>query len=336
MPEAGTAVRIRASAPGKLVLSGEYAVLDGAPAIAMAVDRRAHVTIEASAERCHTAVMAGNKRAFGRFTASGGDIDWRSGRDEFRLVDSVWRTANADAERHLALSLDTREFMDAGSGLKLGIGSSAALAVALSCALAGAARTDADPARVAYAAHRDFQGGLGSGVDVACSLTGGLVDYTMRGGARGIPWPEGLEAGLLWSGVAADTGARLEHLAGGESRPSRAALVLAAQRMAEAWRAGNAKDVLAECRGYTDALREFGVDHQLGIFDAGHGELVDAARGTPVVCKPCGAGGGDVAVVLATDREALAAFMLRAAASGFRALAAALDTRGADAGKETI
>jgi len=83
-------------------------------------------------------------------------------------------------------------------------------------------------------------------------------------------------------------------------------------------------------------LREFGVDHQLGIFDAGHGELVDAARGTPVVCKPCGAGGGDVAVVLATDREALAAFMLRAAASGFRALAAALDTRGADAGKETI
>ncbi len=42
--------RITASAPGKLVLSGEYAVLDGAPAICMAVDRRARVTISASGE----------------------------------------------------------------------------------------------------------------------------------------------------------------------------------------------------------------------------------------------------------------------------------------------
>ena len=39
-------MRIRASAPGKIVLSGEYAVLDGAPAICAAVDRRAAVTIE--------------------------------------------------------------------------------------------------------------------------------------------------------------------------------------------------------------------------------------------------------------------------------------------------
>ena len=34
-----------ASAPGKVILCGEYAVLDGAPAICMAVDRRARVEI---------------------------------------------------------------------------------------------------------------------------------------------------------------------------------------------------------------------------------------------------------------------------------------------------
>jgi phosphomevalonate kinase len=334
MPDPGSAIRIRASAPGKVVLSGEYAVLDGAPAVVMAVDRRARVEIETSGEDCHTVVAPGG-RGTGRFTAGGGVIAWQSGRDEFRLVDSVWRTANADADRRLALSLDTREFVDAESGLKLGIGSSAALTAALSYALAEAARTDADPDRIAYAAHRQFQGGLGSGVDVACSLTGGLVDYTMGGEVQRIAWPEGLVVGLLWSGVPADTGARLECLAANASRPSRAALVLASRRVAKAWRAGDAGEVIDECRAYTDVLREFSVDHDLGIFDAGHGELVDAAHGTSVVCKPCGAGGGDVAVVFATGREDLAAFTERARASGFRPLAAGIDLRGAAVSKET-
>ena len=38
-------MQLSASAPGKLILLGEYAVLAGAPALVMAVDRRARVTI---------------------------------------------------------------------------------------------------------------------------------------------------------------------------------------------------------------------------------------------------------------------------------------------------
>ncbi len=38
-------ISCRASAPGKLVLLGEYAVLFGAPAVVMAVNRRAVVTV---------------------------------------------------------------------------------------------------------------------------------------------------------------------------------------------------------------------------------------------------------------------------------------------------
>jgi len=35
---------------------------------------------------------------------------------------------------------------------------------------------------VAQRAHADLQGGAGSGVDIACSLTGGLIEYRMEAG----------------------------------------------------------------------------------------------------------------------------------------------------------
>ena len=42
--------RIVASAPGKLVVTGEYAVLEGAPAVVLAVGRRAQVVLDSSAD----------------------------------------------------------------------------------------------------------------------------------------------------------------------------------------------------------------------------------------------------------------------------------------------
>src|SRR5262249_59369926 len=42
----GERMTVRASAPGKLFLTGEWAVLRGAPALVAAVDRRVSVTIE--------------------------------------------------------------------------------------------------------------------------------------------------------------------------------------------------------------------------------------------------------------------------------------------------
>ena len=46
-------MNVRTSAPGKVILSGEYAVLDGAPAVVMAVDRRARVSVSAGSGDWH-------------------------------------------------------------------------------------------------------------------------------------------------------------------------------------------------------------------------------------------------------------------------------------------
>ncbi|MDH3305214.1 MAG: hypothetical protein OEM92_08415, partial [Gammaproteobacteria bacterium] len=60
-----------ASAPGKLVLCGEYAVLDGAPAVCMAVDRRATVTVTDADGRWHRVSAPGYASTEGRFRADG-------------------------------------------------------------------------------------------------------------------------------------------------------------------------------------------------------------------------------------------------------------------------
>ena len=123
-----------ASAPGKIVLSGEYAVLDGAPAIAMAVDRRARVAL-ADVDGGISQVRApGYTDEIGRFASSGGDFRWLDGQVKFSLVDSVWRATDALQSGAQLIDLDTSDFIDPERHRKIGIRSSAAPTVAAACA----------------------------------------------------------------------------------------------------------------------------------------------------------------------------------------------------------
>ena len=329
MTERHLSLPVTASAPGKLVLSGEYAVLDGAPAICMALDRRAHVSVRPGGDNHHTVTAPGFTDACGEFRALDDELEWLAAGDEFSLLDAVWRAGNVIPPGTLSLLLDTNEFVDARQGVKIGIGSSAALATALATALCDVAEAVADATRVAFAAHRRFQGGLGSGVDVACSSAGGLIEYRMGGASiEQLQWPDGLAYALLWSGVTASTGVRLERLDAQTARPSRAALVCASRRMAAAWRGGAVSAILDEYRDYTKVLREFSADHNLGIFDAGHAELMELAEATGLVYKPCGAGGGDVGIILTDSEESIAAFAEQTLPQQFEFLNAKLDPHG--------
>ena len=274
-----------ASAPGKIVLSGEYAVLFGAPAICMAITRRAAVTVAESADgECHVTTPG--------FT----------GEDSFAVVDAVY----GDARPARNIELDTRAF--SRDDRKLGIGSSAALTVAL----AAARSASVEVFTAALDAHAALQGGAGSGIDVAAAVHGGLIEYNMSSrSVRRLSWPEGLLMRVLWTGVPASTGLKLEKLATQTVRPSRSALGVAAVQMADAWRSGDSDRVLSEYIVYIGALRQFGVDHDLGIFDAGHEELTDAAMVSNLVYKPAGAGGGDIGVLFGRDETELDVFVAK-------------------------
>ena len=322
-------MRIAASAPGKFVVSGEYAVLDGAPAICAAVDRRAVVTIEANDDGHHVVSAPGFTAATGRFSTGPGGLTWLDGGREFGLFEAAWNASRpAVTDTALAISLDTSAFLDSGSGTKVGLGSSAALAAALATALN--AIGGAGPGDVAHAAHRRFQGGSGSGVDVACSLAGGIIEYRMADRTtRPAPWPAGLHFSILWSGIAAETRARVARFVDLGSSPSRNGLREASSAVAGVFARGRAADVVAALADYTQALLRFDAAHGLGIFDAGHRALAEQAADAGIVYKPCGAGGGDIGVALATSRASLASFETAAARAGFSRLALSIDPRGA-------
>lgn len=322
--------RLTASAPGKFVLSGEYAVLDGARAVCVAVDRRARVTIETQDDD-HCRVRApGFSTEPGHFSADSGGLNWLSGGGDYGLFEAVWAASQpAIANGAVAITLDTGAFRDPASGNKIGLGSSAALAAALATALqalGGAGALDA-----AHAGHRRFQGNAGSGVDVACSIAGGVIGYRVADRqATTLTWPTGLYCSVLWSGVAAETRDQLARFGVQPLSRSRGELWEMSNAVAADLEHGDAEAVLATLGDYTRALRRFDEAHALGVFDAGHARLADSAAGTGVVYKPCGAGGGDIGVALATSRASLASFEATAAGAGFARLALSVDPRGAE------
>lgn len=344
-------MNVSASAPGKVVLLGEYAVLEGAPAISTAVNRRAAVRVRSNA-RPGINVRAPDLQAGTARLAVGVDgLQWDCPEDcqSLALVDFVLRRVLEDpAPRHSGigfdLSLDTSDFFSAHCArrIKLGLGSSAALTVA--CASAVAAHVDRSGAAGgsvrwldrALEIHRAFQGGQGSGVDVATSLLGRTIIYqrgTQRETTR-LRWPGTLHYRFVWSGQPASTPAMLGQLDQWRQRhPAEydahlSGLCSLAEAGAAAFSRGDAGQTIAVAGAYAGALRRLDAAGGLGIVSEPHQRLAQLAEAAGMVYKTCGAGGGDIGVALTQDPERLARFDADLVPEGFAALALTVDEPG--------
>jgi phosphomevalonate kinase len=168
-----------ATAPGNILLMGEYAVLEeGGLGVALAVHPRARAEITPAGCCTDEPELLQCCRSACRSAGS--------------LPDGVLRDLD-----HLLVTLDTGQFNNPDTGEKLGLGSSAAGAVAICAGLLQAAGVitagmiAADVPRgqdrdlvftTALSAHRAFQGGKGSGYDVGISTYGGARLF--HGGAH--------------------------------------------------------------------------------------------------------------------------------------------------------
>jgi phosphomevalonate kinase len=314
-------MRYLASAPGKLVVLGEYAVLTGAEALVAAVDRRCEVTIEAAAgPRSELTILAPDRRA----------CDYAPGAPSgVELVDTVrFGRPAARVEPPVRAVLDSRQFFDS-AGEKLGMGSSAAVLTAFAGALQAIENKGYMGLEVDYliALHRRLQGGRGSGIDVAAAVRGGLttfrldVDGRARIGSVRLPNSVGF-AGIFagQSAVTSDFVGRFEDWR--RSGPARAAPLLAELCAAssagcDALRADDADSFLAAVSAYGVLLESLGNALRCDVLTSEHRRIAALAQRFAVTYKTSGAGGGDLGIAMSRDSAALAALRAAVAEEGF-------------------
>ncbi len=302
------------SAPGKIVVWGEYAVLAGAPAAVMAVDRRATVTLTATPVP-QWGFSAAGFLAAGVHTSTSALID----APVCSLVNAVlqhWGEAGyaGATGRGWQYHADSTAFFRQGT--KLGLGSSAAVGVATYRALC--AITGRTPSlQEAHAAHHGWQGG-GSGLDVAASWCGGVIRYE-NGRAVPLSWPAGLYGSVLWTGHAAATRAHVQSFAAWRAENQTTALddLCTMSRELFAVPEHSSDEMLARLAGYTEQLRVLDEHAALNIFTQEHARLATIAAHNEVVYKPCGAGGGDIGMAFSDDPERLEQFNTAAHDEGF-------------------
>lgn len=264
---------MRARAPGKLLLSGAYAVLEGAPALVAAVDRYA--------------IADGDK------TDASPMPEVRAAVDDPPFV-------------------DVSQLREGNDKLGLG-SSAAATVAALAVRQAERGNDLDDPLlrqrlmRQAWDAHARVQGG-GSGVDVAASTFGGALRYVKGETPTPVTLPRSLVWSVFFSGKSARTSelrAKVDALRTRDAArwtESIRKLADASTQALDACGADDARAFVRAARTTTSALSDLGAAADAPIVTAEAAELAKLAEAEDAAFMPSGAGGGDCSIFFGTSR----------------------------------
>jgi phosphomevalonate kinase len=301
------------SAPGKLLIAGEYSVLEGHPALVAAADRRATCTLEPGPALLVSGLGLGPcaVRLEDESVHIEGDPD-----DRLALVRAVLEQAGFEGVRlpRGHLWVDTSAFYLGEH--KLGLGSSAAAAVALSAAVLdeGGPLDTSRVMELADSAHAAFSGVHGSGVDIAASSRGGVLRFSRADGEvtceESRLCPPGLSLVVAFAGKGTSTRDFLRKVQGFEDEDTKAYdramddLGYAAVELLNAVAPSEDPRVfLAAVDRCRRAMQRLGERARIDVVSESHRKIARLARQHGGAAKPSGAGGGDVAVVFVPDDD---------------------------------
>jgi phosphomevalonate kinase len=288
------------------MVSGEYVVLEGAPALVAAAAARAFITLKPRPPVTHDRSPEPRTPSLGLPELPPEVLLSRSCAE--RIFGALAMTN---------LELDTSALRSEGQ--KLGLGSSAAAAAATVAAIASAhGQSLHDPEvrmrllPLALEGHASIAP-EGSGADVAASTLGGFVRVRREGkalDARPIEWPHGIRLCLVWTGKPARTSDLVrvvKSFAARDASGYRRAIEPLHEAAAELLSAVERGDVNAaiECAAaHHDAMDLLGRSAGAPIVTPELTLASELARSVGGAAKPSGAGGGDVAIAFLKSEDA--------------------------------
>lgn len=317
-----------------MVLIGEYAVLEGAPALVTAVDRFARVTIR-SANLRHFLLSVpglgvssvplvidkqGCRIQSQPHIADGLKETLDSIIGAFEFADS---TVNQKFKKlHPAeIYLDISDFFRGPRQIKLGLGSSAAMTVALLTGLLqfSDANSPLDSFEMfdnSLKVHRKTQGHLGSGVDIAASVFGGILRYIIYDkdtpgtvAIKRLSMPSDLYTQCIWTGKPASTRSLLQQMYRFKQQsPSEYhGLMMALRQLSGAGCAAfykkDTEHFLKIIKEYYQLLLKITQKSRVPIISAVHRQIGKIVYGDGGFYKPSGAGYGDVGIAFSSSPQ---------------------------------
>jgi len=279
--------------PGKVMLSGEYAVLYGAKSVLIPTPRYLELSeVTAPPEIPYS-----------------------------KVVDTALKYPIPQIEEYESkagiphIKIDNREFYasdNESKSIKLGLGGSAAEAVgvvSLRYERAGLKRADYsdDIFKHAFSIHKQAQSGLGSGADVALCSYGKPLKFSILKQSHQIEFinlkktKNYIPLHLVWTGLPADTRklvSRFQNRFADSNEDTLNQLINISNRLAESWFVSPRNELFDLINEFNEIMRECaaiaGIPYRLPI----HDELEVWAKNHGGRAKPTGAGGGDMILLV--------------------------------------
>lgn len=332
------------SIPGKLLLAGEYAVLEpGYPCLVMAVNR--FVTVEAFASSRHLLTLPSLGLSDVEWHAADGYVEMMPNNPRLRFVKQAIETVMQYIDEPERLSKQpfsmvvTSNLDEPESGMKLGLGSSAAVVVAVISALLELYGHPRDPIKLfklAAITHLQVQGN-GSGADIAASVFGGIIRYTTFNPVwltrqlehssiptlvngdwpyftyEQVEWPEALALSIGWTKSTSRTGPLVAKIQDFQTAyPEEYGIFLRASREAvdglvQSLRSGQWRMAMEAIRANRMALLKLGEQAGVPIETPAISRLISIAEKYGGVGKSSGAGGGDCGIAVLDRKESVPA-----------------------------
>ena len=187
-------MKVVASAPGKIIITGEHFVVHGSFAVAAAINKRARVSVSETDQKRSLIYSKGFQKSF---------LSSNDGR--FHALKSVAsKVFNEFGKPRTPVLINVDSEIPLGSGL----GSSAAVSVAAAGALTrflGKELGKDKLLEIASDGEKKVHGNP-SGIDTETSLNGGVLLFNRNSGSKSIPLTGAITMIAVFSGIKRDTG----------------------------------------------------------------------------------------------------------------------------------